>query len=114
MGESGVMERHRPWTVQVYVAIIAVAVIYSAAVQPGRLNLWNVVFTLFFLGLLKQFWEGERAMWLLFLIVSLTAAAVGAIVAVDDPPALGASAAAVLSACLLLLRQTKEWFTPRG
>ena len=101
----------RPWTVVALVAVLGVNALYSVFVQAGSPNLWNVLFALFFLSLLKALWDGERGVWWLFVILSAAATGGGVVVALDEPAGLLAVGGGALTLGLLLAPATRPWFS---
>lgn len=106
-------DSRRPATVKLFVAGSVLGAIFSVVRDPGAFSLPSVVFTIVLLGLLWKLWEGERAMWWLFVVVSAAGIVAGATTALSGEPEGWAGVAAGAFALMLLSAEsTRSWLEP--
>lgn len=103
----------RPPTVRLFVVGSVLGVVFSAIRDPSTFGFPAIVFTLVFLSLLWKLWDGERAMWWLFVIVSAAGIVAGATAAFDEPAAWAGVAAGAFALMLLLAGPTRRWVDQR-
>lgn len=89
--------------------------VFSVVRDPGSFGFPSILFSAVFLGLLWKLWEGERAMWWLFVLVSAAGIVAGVAAALAGEPAAGAGVAAGAFALMLLLAEpTRSWIGQRN
>jgi predicted branched-subunit amino acid permease len=104
----------RPWTLRLYVVSWVAATIYSTVVDDDSRTWWGLIFTAIFLGFLKKLWDGERALWWLFVILGGAAVAVSLAVAREEPLALLGAALCIVQLSLLVLEPTQAFVRERS
>lgn len=88
-------------------------VVFSAIRDPSTFGLPAIVFTLVFLALLWKLWEGERAIWWLFVIATVGSTVAALTAVFDEPIAWAAVAAGAFGSMLLLAGPTRRWVDQR-
>lgn len=105
----------RPSTVKLFVVGSLAGFVFSVVRDPGSFGFPSILFSAVFLGLLWKLWEGERAMWWLFVVVSAAGIVAGATAGLAGEPAAWAGAAAGAFALMLLLAEpTRTWVDRRS
>lgn len=99
----------RPPALRLFVAGTLAATVFSLVRDPSAFSFPAILFTLVFLGLLKKLWDGERAMWWLFVILSGAGLAAGLAAAFDEPAAWAGVAAGVVALLLLVTDSTRSF-----
>lgn len=100
----------RPLTIRLFVAGSFLGFVFSAFRDPSAFGFPAILYSAVFLGLLWKLWEGERAMWWLFVILSAAGVAASVTAAVSgEPAAWTGGAAGALALMLLLAGSTRSW-----
>ena len=104
----------RPPALRVFVVGVVLGVAFSASRDPSALSFPAILFTFFVVALLWKLWEGERAIWWLFVIASAGGLVAGVTAAFHDPAAWAGAAAGAFALALLLVRPTRAWVWRRA